>query len=123
MRFYEREWWTRGRERADVERMLAGSDVVISAVTEEGGELAGFVRAITDGVYRGVLFDLIVAPPHRGRGLGGELVRRVHEHPAMAGCGRVELICIESMVPFYERLGYAPAPAERLRMIWRRPAS
>ncbi|MCL4286687.1 MAG: N-acetyltransferase, partial [Thermoleophilia bacterium] len=62
MRFYEREWWTQGRERADVERMLAGSDVVISAVTEEGGELAGFVRAITDGVYRGVLFDLIVAP-------------------------------------------------------------
>lgn len=121
MRFYEREWWTRGRERADVERMLAGSDVVISVVEVGSGELVGFVRAITDGVYRGVLFDLIVAPRYRGRGLGAELVRRVHDHPAMAGCSRVELVCTESMTPFYERLGYALAPAERLRMIWRRP--
>jgi len=101
--------------------MLAGSDVVISVVEVASGELVGFVRAITDGVYRGVLFDLIVTPRYRGRGLGAELVRRVHDHPAMAGCGRIELICTGSMVPFYERLGYAVAPPERLRMVWRRP--
>ena len=123
LRFYDREWWSRGRSRADVERMLAGSEVVISVVDTGSGELVGFVRAITDGVYRGVLFDLIVEPAYRGRGLGAELVRRVHDHPAMSRCGRVELICIEAMVPFYEALGYVLAPPERLRMVWTRPGS
>lgn len=101
--------------------MLAGSDVVISVTSRSGGELIGFVRAITDGVFRAVLFDLIVAPAWRGRGLGAELVRRVHDHPEISRCGRVELICAEEMVAFYEALGYEVAPAERLRMVWTRP--
>jgi len=100
--------------------MLAGSEVVISAV-DRAGALVGFVRAITDGAYRGALFDLIVAPAWRRRGLGAELVRRVHDHPALAGCRRVELVCVGEMVPFYESLGYELAPPERLRMVWRRP--
>ena len=102
--------------------MLAGSEVVISVVDTDSGELVGFVRAITDGVYRGVLFDLIVEPAlprprarRRARPPGPR-------PPGMSRCGRVELICIEAMVPFYEALGYVLAPPERLRMVWSRPA-
>lgn len=120
--FYEREWWTNDRERADVERMLAGSDLVLSATPRERpDELVGFVRAITDGVYRATIFDLIVAPAWRSRGLGAELVERAHADPVLAGCRRIELICVEEMVPFYERFGYEVAAPERLRMVWRRP--
>ena len=119
--FYEREWWTQRRERADVERMLSGSDLVISATAAEGGELAGFVRAITDGVYRATIFDLIVAPEWRRRGLGAGLLERAHSHPVLAGCRRIELICIAEMVPFYARHGYELSAPEHLRMIWTRP--
>lgn len=120
--FYEREWWTQGRERGDVERMLAGSDLVISATPRATpDELAGFVRAITDGVYRATIFDLIVAPRWRKHGLGAELLERAHAHPVLAGCRRVELICIAEMIPFYERSGYELTEPEHLRMIWRRP--
>ncbi len=121
MAFYEREWWTRGRTRPDVQAALAGSDLVLSAVERDGGGLIGFVRAITDGVYRGTIFDLIVAPEWRGRGLGAELLERAHAHPALVRCRRIELICTEEMVPFYERFGYELSPPERLRMQWHRP--
>ncbi len=120
--FYEREWWTAGRTRADVERMLHGSDLVLAATPRDRpGELAGFVRAITDGVYRASIFDLIVAPHWRDRGLGAELLERAHAHPVLAGCGRIELICLEEMVPFYERFGYELSSPEHLRMVWTRP--
>ena len=117
--FYEREWWTNDRERPDIERMLDGSDLVLSATA--AGRLVGFVRAITDGVYRGKIFDLIVDPDWRGKGLGIELIERAHAHPILAGCKRISLICVEDMVPFYEARGYEVAAPEHLRMIWTRP--
>ena len=117
--FYEREWWTDDRERDDVERMLEGCDLVISATAE--GKLVGFVRAITDGVYRAAIFDLIVDPAWRRRGLGVELLERAHGHPVLAGCRRIELICVEEMVPFYEKHGYELSSPEHLRMVWMRP--
>ncbi len=101
--------------------MLAGSDLVLSAVESESGLLVGFVRAITDGIFRATIFDLIVTPACRGRGLGAELLERAHAHPVLARCKRIELICIEEMVPFYERFGYELSPPERLRMEWHRP--
>jgi predicted N-acetyltransferase YhbS len=118
---YEREWWTRGRSRSEVAAMLAESDLVLSAVERDGGRLAGFVRAITDGIFRATIFDLIVEPRWRGRGLGPELLERAHAHPALARCKRIELICVGEMVPFYERFGYELSPPERLRMEWHRP--
>ena len=120
VQLYAGEWWTDDRERRHVEPMLAGSDLVISA-TGPAGELVGFVRAITDGVFRATIFDVIVRPDWRDRGIGAELIRRAHDHPVLAGCRRVELICLEEMVPWYERFGYEVAAPEHLRMVWRRP--
>jgi predicted N-acetyltransferase YhbS len=99
--------------------MLAGSDLVISATA--AGHLVGFIRAITDGVFRATIFDVIVHPRWREHGIGAELIRRAHEHPVLAGCRRIELICLEEMVPWYERFGYEVAAPEHLRMVWRRP--
>jgi predicted N-acetyltransferase YhbS len=99
--------------------MLAGSDLVLSAVA--GGRLVGFTRAITDGVYRATIFDVIVDEAWRDRGIGAELIRRAHAHPVLAGCRRIELICLEEMVPYYERFGYEVADPKHLRMVWRRP--
>jgi predicted N-acetyltransferase YhbS len=103
--------------------MLAGSDLVLSATSGADAELAGFVRAITDGVYRATIFDLIVAPQWRGHGLGAELIERAHAHPVLLGCGRIELICVAEHVPFYERFGYELPDPDRLRMVWSRPRS
>jgi len=62
---YASEWWTQGRSRDDVERMLLFSDYVFGVV-DETDELAAFARVLTDRVFKALIFDLIVDPAHRG---------------------------------------------------------
>jgi len=57
--------------------MLAGSQAVVSAW--EHSQLVGFGRANSDGVFRAVLWDVVVAGSHQGQGLGRRLVRALLE--------------------------------------------
>ncbi len=62
-------FWASGRSRAQLKRMLRGSQVVVSVW--RGKELVGFGRATSDGVFRAVLWDVVVAEATRARGWGG----------------------------------------------------
>jgi GNAT superfamily N-acetyltransferase len=106
---YQGEWWTRGRELDDVRRMLAGSDLIVALCEPETGRLAAFGRVLTDGVYKAFLFDVIVAPEYRSRGLGRGLMDAVCEHPAVRDVRHLELYCLPELVPFYAQWGFTPA--------------
>ena len=47
-------FWSKNRTINDLKKCLANSDVVISLWV--GKEIVGFGRALTDGIYRGVLW-------------------------------------------------------------------
>ena len=98
-------FWARGRSHQQLRRMLRGSEAVVSAWRES--ELVGFGRATSDGTYRAVLWDVVVASPHAGLGLGRELVRALLKVPSVAAAERVYLMTTESR-GFYERLGFVP---------------
>lgn len=61
LEFYRATWWAAHRTQSDVERMLAGSDLVIALVDEATDRLVAFARVLTDFVYRAAVFDVIVA--------------------------------------------------------------
>lgn len=109
---YQTAWWSIGRVRADVEPMLRGClpFAWIEAAPAEGeasdGRLVAFARAITDGVYKALVCDVIVAASHRGTGLGARVIDAVLAHPTVARCPHVELYCLPDLVPFYERWGF-----------------
>ena len=113
--FYRREWWTTERSREQVERMLAGSTEVVAAV--EGELLVGFGRALSDGAFRAIVFDLIVTPERRGGGLGITIMEEILARPTVSSSNRVELICLPEMAPFYERFGFAASQPGVMRMI------
>lgn len=46
----------------------------IADVAVDNGQVVGFVRGITDGLSNGYLSMVIVAPSHRGRGIGRQLI-------------------------------------------------
>ncbi|MBX3628047.1 MAG: GNAT family N-acetyltransferase [Rhizobacter sp.] len=53
-------------------QLVEASQLAEVAVTE--GQIVGFLRGITDGLSNGYLSMVVVAPSHRGRGIGRKLV-------------------------------------------------
>ena len=108
--------WARNRSLLDLQRAVAGSDVVITAW--RGDRLVGCVRVLTDFVFRAVLCDVIVHPSYRRQGLGRLLVEEVTGHPRLARVQKFTLLTSTAR-SFYERLGWKRYPGEG--MIFERP--
>jgi N-acetylglutamate synthase-like GNAT family acetyltransferase len=97
--------------------MLAGSQAVVSAW--EHSKLVGFGRANSDGVFRAVLWDVVVAGSHQGQGLGRRLVRALLEAPALQGVERVYVMTTQSS-GFYTQLGFTLMESQHLMVRSRR---
>jgi len=79
----EESYWARGRLREVSDAVVEGAARVVGLYRE--GELVGFSRTVSDGYTQSYLADLYILEPHRGRGLGVELVRfTVDEGPLAA---------------------------------------
>ena len=94
-----------------IDRKIAANDglflVAVSGVTVVGTIMAGY-----DG-HRGWIYSLAVAPSHRHRGIGSQLVAQAERELAERGCVKINLQILEGnegTVAFYERLGFAVEP-------------
>ena len=96
--------------------MLRGSQAVVSAW--QGKQLVGFGRASSDGAFRAVLWDVVVAGEHQGLGLGRRLVAELLACPAVAKAERVYLMTTNS-AGFYGHLGFSASHAQHL-LVWHR---
>ena len=61
-------FWAKNRTINDLKKCLANSDVIVSLWV--GNEIVGFGRALTDGIYRGVLWDIVIDKDHQSKGFG-----------------------------------------------------
>lgn len=113
-RLYQNEWWTAGRPLDEVRAMLAATDVVIGLANDEG-QLVGFCRVLTDYVFRGTLYDVIVDPEFRGLGLGRQLLEAVAAHPRLARLEKLYLACKPDLAGFYALADFAPLDGE---LVW-----
>ena len=68
-------FWAKGRTINDLKKCLANSDVIVSLWV--GNEIVGFGRALTDGIYRGVLWDIVIDQNHQGKGFGKLIVKKL----------------------------------------------
>jgi GNAT superfamily N-acetyltransferase len=67
-------YWGKFRARPDFEEQFATAWRVVGGYRADTGRLAGFARAVSDGVGYAYLADVFVLPEARGKGLGKELV-------------------------------------------------
>ena len=68
-------FWAKSRTTNDLKKCLANSDVVVSLWV--GKEIVGFGRALTDGIYRGVLWDIVIDQNHQGKGFGTLIIKNL----------------------------------------------
>ena len=113
--FDDNSFWAQGRSRRDLVRMLLGSCSVVSAW--KGGRLVAIGRATSDGVFRAVLWDVVVAEEHQGRGLGRWIVQALLTSPPVAASERVYLMTTNSS-GFYERLGFSGEHGQQLLVLY-----
>jgi len=68
-------FWAKNRTIKDLKKCLANSDVIVSLW--EGQKIVGFGRALTDGIYRGVLWDIVIDKNYQGKGFGTLIVKKL----------------------------------------------
>ena len=64
MDLYVDPWWTRSRQVDQVETMLAHSTYLFGLIDYADDRMVGFARVLSDGVFRGILFDVIIHPDY-----------------------------------------------------------
>ncbi len=95
--------WANHRLITDLERMIQASEAVIHLWDEDF--LVAFGRATSDGVYRAVLWDVIVHPRYQGKGIGRRLVSELLAQPSLCDVEKIYLVTTHQQ-GFYERLGF-----------------
>jgi GNAT superfamily N-acetyltransferase len=113
-RLYQTEWWSKGRKKADIERMLKHSDLIVAFCEPDSKRLIAFSRILTDYVYRATIFDVIVEASYRGDGLGRILIDTIVNHPDLKSVEGLYLYCLPEMIPFYKKWGFTDDVGQRL---------
>ncbi len=104
-------FWAEGRSRQQLRQMLKGSQVIVSLW--RGKRMVGFGRASSDGIYRAVLWDVVVAGDLQGRGLGRRVVEALLASPKLREVERVYLMTTNSN-GFYEQMGFNIVSSQHL---------
>ena len=99
--YAEAGWWPE-RTVAHVTTILAAGPAVGAWNADD--ELVGFARAVTDGVCRAYVEDVVVAGSLRGQGIGRRLMDALSAE--LAGIDVVSLFCGPELVSFYEGTGF-----------------
>jgi ribosomal protein S18 acetylase RimI-like enzyme len=102
---FKNEFWCNKRDLNDVISMLKNTDIVIGVVNESD-ELIGFVRVLTDFVYKATIYDLIVHSDWRSKKIGKLLMDEVITHSELQNVEHFDLNCLPEMYPFYEKWNF-----------------
>lgn len=97
-------YWNGGFTRDEIAQAQLGSTAWVGARDAEGALIAT-ARAISDQAKRAWIYDVMLAPAWRRRGLGEALMRLLLDHPALRRTRRLYLGTRDAQA-FYERLGF-----------------
>ena len=85
--FNKYAFWAQKREPKNIKRMLANSSLVITIGNKK--KLIAFGRALSDGVYRAVLWDVVVAEEFQKQGIGTKLINSLLESAELKNINKV----------------------------------
>lgn len=98
IKLYENVGWWEEREQEEINLMLQHG---IYVGVWENDVLVGFARAVTDGIFRAYIEDVIIHPSFQKGGYGQKLVARLLEE--LSHIDIISLFCEKEYIPFYEK--------------------
>ncbi len=104
-------FWAKNRTISDLKKCLANSDVIVSLWV--GNEIVGFGRALTDGIYRGVLWDVVIDQNHQGQGFGTLIVNNLLSSKKIKNTKKLYLMTT-SKKSFYTQLDFKEVSSQNL---------
>ena len=104
-------FWAKNRTINDLKKCLAKSDVVISLWVDE--EIVGFGRALTDGIYRGVLWDIVIDQNHQGKGFGTLIVKSLLSSKKIKNTKKLYLMTTNKKL-FYSQFDFKEVTSQNL---------
>ena len=104
-------FWAKNRTINDLKKCLANSDVVISLWV--GQEIVGFGRALTDGIYRGVLWDIVIDQNHQGKGFGTLIVKTLLSSEKIKNTKKLYLMTTNKEL-FYSKFNFEEVTTQNL---------
>ena len=104
-------FWVKNRIIKNLKKCLANSDVVISLWV--GKEIVGFGRALTDGIYRGVLWDIVIDKNHQGKGFGTLIVKNLLTSKKIKNTKKLYLMTTNKKL-FYSQFDFKEVTSQNL---------
>lgn len=103
---YKDERWTNSRSLEETIKCVHGSQICIGLIDSDG-VLIGFVRVLTDFIFKALIFDLIIKREFRGQGLSKKLMSLVKTHENLKDVRQFELYCLPELEGFYKKLEFS----------------
>ena len=104
-------FWAKSRTLKELKKCLANSDIVVSLWV--GNEIVGFGRALTDGIYRGVLWDLVIDKNHQGKGFGTLIVKNLLSSKKIKNTKKLYLMTTNKKL-FYSQFDFKEVTSQNL---------
>tara|TARA_E500000331_G_C17050929_1_gene623907 strand:- start:362 stop:823 length:462 start_codon:yes stop_codon:yes gene_type:complete len=95
--------WASNRSQRDIKTMLEKSSVVVSAWNYN--KMIGFGRATTDGIFRAVLWDVVVDKQYQNQGIGKKIVQTILDSPKVSKVEKI-YIMTTNCKNFYSNIGF-----------------
>lgn len=99
--------WAKDRSIKGIELLLRNTKTYV--VIKDNSKLIGFGRALSDGIYRAMLDDIIVDENYRKHGLGKIIVKNLIDQ--LDGVEQVFLNTKPDLESYYETYGFSRSKA------------
>lgn len=99
--------WAKDRSLEGVKLLLKNTKIFVVIRNTDTKELIGFGRALSDGVYRALLDDIIISEDFRKNGLGKYIVSRLLDQ--LEDVEQIFLNTKPHLEGFYQQFSFAKA--------------
>ena len=101
-------YWASGRSLVTVQTSIENS---LCFGVYAAGQQVGFARIVTDSATFAWLCDVFILEPHRGQGLGGQLIETIVAHPELQNLDLFILATRDAHELYRRHGGFVELPA------------